>query len=246
MSKEQYILTETIDNKKLNALMNDVRVDPSEENMIELLREAAVSTFIVPLSVLEDGMVSIQGMSNSEGKQFMVVFADTKSYEVKADGAPLYGVTSNFEDLIETCMANASLEGFVINPGLEEVLFGKEMLSMIADMMHGGDDTAKVGEPDHYPEKLHEMLDEFLKVESKVNKVWVRLMRVNKLGTLSWLFIVEGDLGQTEEEKKYVLDTLKNYIKPYLDGLELLCASSTEDFAAPVIEGVKPYIERQN
>lgn len=241
MSKEQYILTETIENKKLNALMNDVRLDPSETNMVDLLREAAVSTFIVPLSISDDGKACIQGMSNSEGKQFMVVFADTKSYEIKCDGAPMYGVTSKFDELIEACMGNASVEGFVINPGFEEVLFGKDMLSMIADMMHGGDDTAKVGEPDHYPPKLHDMLDEFLKVEPKVNKIWVRLMRVNKVGTLSWLFIVEGDLGET---KDYIFDTLKNFIKPYLDGLELMCVSSEEDFAAPVIEGVKPYIER--
>ena len=67
MRKEDYILKETIDNKKLNALLNDVRTDPSEENMVELLREAAVSTFIVPLSLMGEGddvKVGIQGMSN--------------------------------------------------------------------------------------------------------------------------------------------------------------------------------------
>ncbi|MBP5262299.1 MAG: enhanced serine sensitivity protein SseB C-terminal domain-containing protein [Clostridiales bacterium] len=247
MRKEDYILRETIDNKKLNALLNDVRTDPSEENMVELLREAAVSTFIVPLSLMgedDDVKAGIQGMSNPEGKQYMVVFADSKSYGLKCNGEPMYGVTSKFDELIEVCMGNANVEGFVVNPGFEEVLFGKEMLSMIADMMHGGDDTAKVGEPDHYPEKLHEMLSEFLKVEPKVDKIWVRLMRINKGGTLSWLFIIEGSLGDTDDARKYVKDTLKNFIKPYLDGLELLVADTDEEYAKPVIEGVKPYIER--
>ena len=241
MDKEQYILKDEIENKKLNSLLNDVRVDPSDENMIDLLREAAVSTFIVPLSVMDDGKVGIQGMNNSKGQQYMVVFADTKSYKIKCGGAPMYGVTSTFEELVDACMGNAGVEGFVVNPGFEEVIFGKDMLSMIADMMHGGDDTAKVGEPDHYPVKLHEMLTEFLKVEPAVDKIWVRLMRVNKPDVLQWLFIVEGDYA---DKKDYMHDTLRNFIKPYLDGLDLMCASSEEDFAKKVIEGVKPYITR--
>lgn len=241
MDKEQYILKETIENKKLNSLMNDVRIDPSETNMTDLLKEAAVSKFIVPLVIMDDGAISFQAMSNSSGQNFMVVYADTKSYEVRSEGKTLYGVISNFEELIEACLANASVEGFVVNPGLEEVLFGKEMLSMISDMIHGGDDTAKVGEPDHYPAKLREMLEEYLKVEPKVNKIWVRLMRVNKNGTLSWLFILEGDYNETKE---YVHETFSNFIKPYLDGLDLVCASSEDDFAGKVIEGVKPFITR--
>ena len=241
MDKEQYILKETIENKKLNSLMNDVRIDPSETNMTDLLKEAAVSKFIVPLVIMDDGAISFQAMSNSSGQNFMVVYADTKSYEVRSEGKPLYGVISNFEELIEACLANASVEGFVVNPGLEEVLFGKEMLSMISDMIHGGDDTAKVGEPDHYPAKLREMLEEYLKVEPKVNKIWVRLMRVNKNGTLSWLFILEGDYNETKE---YVHETFSSFIKPYLDGLDLVCASSEDDFAGKVIEGVKPFIAR--
>ena len=244
MDKSKYILQETIDNKRLNALMNDVRQDPSEENMVELLKEAAVSTFIVPLSISDDGKACIQGMNNSQGKQYMVVFADTKSYKIKCGGEPMYGVTSKFEELIEVCLGNAAVEGFVINPGFEEVIFGKDMLSMIADTMHGGDDTAKVGEPDQYPAKLHGMLAEFLKVEPSVNKIWVRLMKVNKSGELRWLFIFEGDSEGYAEKKEYVHDTFRNYIRQYLDGLDLMCASSEDEFASKVIEGVDPYITR--
>ena len=241
MDKEQYILKEVVDNKKLNELMNDVRTDPSEENMVTLLKEAAVSTFIVPLIISDDGKVNVQGMNDSKGKNYMVVYADSKSYEVRSNGAPLYGVTSSFEDLIDAVVNTPSMEGFVINPGLEEVLFGRDMLTMISDMMRGGNDTAKVGEPDHYPPKLREMILEFFKVEPSVNKVWVRLMRVGNAGVLTWLFVLDGDLN---EKKDYILDTFKNFIKPYVDGLDLMCASSEEEFAMQVIKGVKPFIER--
>ena len=241
MAKEDFILKETIDNKKLNGLMNDVRIDPSEENMVALLKEAAASRFIVPVVPSDDGKVNFQGMSNSAGKNFMVVYADTKSYEVRSEGAPLYGVISSFEELIDACMANTGLEGFVVNPGLEEVLFGREMLSMISEAMHGSDGTAKVGEPDHYPVKLHEMLGKFLNVEPSVNRIWVRLMRVNNVETPVWLFILEGDYS---EKKEYVHDTFRNFITPYVDGLDMLCASSEDEFAVQVIKGVKPFISR--
>lgn len=242
MADDRFVLTEVIDNKKLNELMNDVRTDPSEENMIALLREAAICRFIVPLSIVNGGQPSLQALSDANGKQYMAIFADTKSYEVKSETRPLTGVISSFEEVLEVCMANPNIEGFVINPGLEEVLFGRQMLSMISDMMHGGDDTAKVGEPDHYPAKLHGMLEEFLKVEPAIDRIWVRLMRVNKEGELRWLFILEGDYS---EKKEYVHDTFSNFIKPYLDGLDLMCASSEDDFVKPVIEGVKPYIGRE-
>ena len=241
MDKEQYILKEVVDNKKLNELMNDVRSDPAEENMVKLLKEAAISTFIVPLTISDDGKVNVQGMNDSKGRNYMVVYADTKSYEVRSDGAPLYGVTARFEDLIDAVVNTPSMEGFVINPGLEEVLFGRDMLTMINDTMRGAGDTAKVGEPDHYPPKLREMIQEFLKVEPSVRKIWVRLMRVGQAGVLSWLFVLEGDMA---EKKEYILDTFKNFIKPYVDGLELMCASAEEEFAMQVIKGVKPFIER--
>ncbi|SCW31726.1 SseB protein C-terminal domain-containing protein [Ruminococcaceae bacterium YRB3002] len=242
MANEQYLLKETLENKKLNGLLNDVRVDPSEENMLALLREAAVSRFIVPLIISDDGKPVIQGMGNSKGQQFMVVFADTKSYEVKADGAPLYGVLTDFTELVGVCSENPNMEGFVINPGLEEVLFGRDMLTMIADMMRGDDDTATVGDPDHYPPKLHDMLDEFLKVEPSVSRIWVRLMRVSKTNAVQWLFILDGDYA---EKKDYIHETFSNFIRPYLDGLDLMCVSSDEEFTADITKGVDPYIERR-
>lgn len=241
MASEEFILKEELDNKKLNELLNDVRVDPSETNMVELLREAAASKFIVPLSFQEDGTPSLQAMSGKEGKSYMVVYADTKSYQVRADGQPLYGVISTFEEVLDTCMASESISGFVINPGLEEVLFGKDMLQMIAQMMTDVGNTAKVGEPDHYPPKLREMIDEYLKIEPAVNKVWVRLMRMTNTNELRWLLIIEGDLG---EQKQYIIDTFSSYIKPYLDGMELLCVSSEEEFAASIVKDAKPFIER--
>jgi hypothetical protein len=137
------------------------------------------------------------------------------------------------------------LSGFVINPGSEEVLFGKDMLKMIgAQMGIGGDGTAKVGEPDKYPPELKEALDGYLLIEPTVSKIWVRLMRENGTDRLVWLVVAEAE-GEGEP-LKYTLENLRKYCLPYLDNMDAMVVSSKEDFAGRVIEGVKPFVTRND
>jgi len=236
---EKFYTDEQIKNDKLANLMASVKDDPSEENMLNLLREAAVSRFIVPVEG-EEGNYSFHAVSDSKGKVHMVVFSDSDIFSAAAKK----GIIAGFEDILEVVTEDKmNLDGFVINPGHEEVLFGKDMLKMIAEQMHAADDTAKVGEPDHYPVRLHDMLEEFAVGEPSFQKVWVRLMRVNATGNLAWLFVVE-DTGD-ENARQYLLDKLKNFIKPYVDGLDLVVVSSEEDFAKTVTSGVAPFFERE-
>ena len=142
---------ERIENEKLVELLGKIREDSSEENMIAVLKEAAVAKFLVPVDGTE-GSYSFHAVSDSKGLKYMVVYCDSDSFEVAFENKkePQNGVIAGFADLIDVVMApKMGLSGFVINPGSEEVLFGKDMLKMIAAQMGiGGDGTAKVGEPD--------------------------------------------------------------------------------------------------
>ncbi len=236
---------ERIENERLVELMGKIREDSSEENMIAVLKEAAVSKFIVPVDGSE-GDYRFHAVSDSKGLKYMVVYSDTDSFEVAFENKkePQNGVLAGFADLIDVVMApKMGLSGFVINPGSEEVLFGHEMLKMIAAQMGiGGDGTAKVGEPDRYPPKLKEALDGYLLIEPTVSEIWVRLMRENGTDRLIWLIVAnaEGD----GEPLKYTLDNLRKYCLPYLDNMDAMVVSSNEDFAKQVIKGVKPFAER--
>ena len=135
---------------------------------------------------------------------------------------------------------NMGLDGFVINPGVENILFGKDMLKMIAQQMDiVGDDTAKVGEPDHYPEQLKGKLEEYLLDAPSVKRIWVRLLKENHTEVLRWMIIIDTELEG--DELKYQTETLRNFVKPYLDGMDALVVSSREDFSQQVIKGVKPF-----
>ena len=238
---------ERIENEKLVDLMGRIREDSSEENMIAVLKEAAISKFIVPVDGSE-GDYRFHAVSDSKGLKYMVVYSDTDSFEVAFENKkePQNGVLAGFADLIDVVMApKMGLSGFVINPGSEEVLFGHEMLKMIAAQMGiGGDGTAKVGEPDRYPPKLKEALDGYLLIEPTVSDIWVRLMRENGTDRLIWLIVVNAE-GEGEP-LKYTLDNLRKYCLPYLDNMDAMVVSSNEDFAKQVIKGVKPFVTRDN
>ena len=233
---------ERIENERLVELLGSIRQDSSEENMIAVLKEAAVSKFLVPVDGSE-GSYSFHAVAGAEGKKYMVVYSDSDSYEVAFEGKPYKqkGVTAGFADILDVVMApNMGLDGFVINPGVENILFGKDMLKMIAQQMDiGGDDTAKVGEPDHYPEQLKGKLEEYLLDAPSVKRIWVRLLKENHTEVLRWMIIIDTELEG--DELKYQTETLRNFVKPYLDGMDALVVSSKEDFSQQVIKGVKPF-----
>ena len=233
---------ERIENAELVELLGKIREDNGEENMIALLKVAAASKFIVPVDG-DEGNYSFHAVSDKNGLKYMVVYSDTDSFEVAFQDKykKQKGVTAGFGDLVEVVMTEKmGLSGFVINPGVEEVLFGKDMVKLIARQMGiGGDGTVKVGEPDKYPPELHEALTDYLKIEPSVSRIWVRLMRENGTDRISWLIIAETDLEG--EQLKYLLDNLRKYCLPYLDNMDAYCASSKEEFAAKVIDGVKSF-----
>ena len=238
---------ERIVNEKLIELMGKIREDSSEDNMIAVLKEAAVSKFIVPVDGGE-GDYRFHAVSDSKGLKYMVVYADSDSFEVAFENKKdkQNGVLAGFADLIDVVMApKMGLSGFVINPGSEEVLFGKDMLKMIAAQMGiGGDGTAKVGEPDRYPPELKKALEGYLLIEPTVSDIWVRLMRENGTDRLIWLIVANAE-GEGEP-LKYTLENLRKYCLPYLDNMDAMVVSSTEDFASKVISGVNPFVSRDN
>lgn len=231
-----------IENTELVEVMGRVRQSGTEENMIELLRQVAGATLLVPVDG-DEGSYSFHAVAGAEGKKYMVVYSDSDSYEVAFEGKPYKqkGVTAGFADILDVVMApNMGLDGFVINPGVENILFGKDMLKMIAQQMDiGGDDTAKVGEPDHYPEQLKDKLEDYLLDAPSVKRIWVRLLKENHTEVLRWMIIIDTELEGNE--LKYQTETLRNFVKPYLDGMDALVVSSKEDFSQQVIKGVKPF-----
>ena len=63
---------ERIENEKLVELLGSIRQDSSEENMIAVLKEAAVAKFLVPVDGT-DGNYSFDDVRDCKGLKYMVV-----------------------------------------------------------------------------------------------------------------------------------------------------------------------------
>ena len=97
---------ERIENAKLVELLGTIRQDSSEENMIAVLKEAAVAKFLVPVDGTE-GDYRFHAVSDSKGLKYMVVYCDSDSFEVAFEDKkePQNGVIAGFADLIDVVMA---------------------------------------------------------------------------------------------------------------------------------------------
>lgn len=233
-----------LENNELRELMANVRSDPSEKNMLDLLKGAAASKFIVPVDGTE-GDYKFHAVSDGKGRTHMVVFSDSESFDKASAGKKQNGILAGFEDILDVVTSDKmNLDGFVVNPGTEEVLFGKDMCDLIQEQLRNADDSVKVGPPDHWPEKLEEEIIGFFKIDSDIDRIWIQLMRRMSDENLNWLIIIES--GLEGEREQYLLDSFRKYIIPYLDGIAPVVVSFREPFAKQVTDKTKPFYERDS
>lgn len=253
MSGIEY-LNHKIDNPKVASAMSKVREDNSPEAMTELLKAAAEAMFIVPISE-NDGNIGFHAVQDKKGRKFLVVYIDSLSYETAQVNAGDYfkAVEAGFGDLTMTVLApNVNLDGFILNPGNGEVIFGKEMLQMIYEQM-GGDEAnkddgmlnIKVGTPDHYPVNLKNMMNEYAKDDDRIEAVYVKLTEDNDTKELRWLLVIKSSLEEGDT-RKYLYETYGRFLRSSLDGMGVMAIDVSEDFIQPYIKDEKPFWSRDN
>lgn len=241
---EDIFIHETIRNPKLLELLKRVKKEGTPEIMLEVLKEASVSKLIVPVTESDRG-VSFNAVTDSKKRRFIVAFSDTDSFDINKSYDDQKAVTSSFEDLMEVVLTPSFyLDGMILNPGSEDVLFGKDLISMISDQMGKNDDVdVKVGDPDHYPDKFYPMMKEFLIDEPRVNKIYVRLFHKLSDDVTSWMFILDinsDDAGA----RNYICETFNRFISPYTDGLSSITIDINEEYARDAVSDVKPFVQR--
>lgn len=236
-----------IRNYELLKLMHDMRQERTTEKMLEVLKLAAASPFIVPVDVKPDGGFSFHAVGDNKGRRFIVAYSDTGSFMTSEKSEDPKGVKSSFEDLMEVVTAKGlRLDGVIINPGASEVIFGKELIESIKGQMAPQEEEPTldmhVATPSEYPPKLKEMIAEFCRDEDRISKVFVRLLVTPDGNTMRWLLGVKT--SSQGEERQYLLDTFKRFITPYLQNIEPIVSSTDEDFVKQAVKDADPFYER--
>ena len=246
--EQDLFITEEIRNDELLKLMHEMRKERTSEKMLEVLKLAAASAFIVPVDASPDGRFSFHAVGDNKGRRFIVAYADTGSFMTSEKSEDPKGVKASFEDLMDVVTQESlRLDGVIINPGAAEVIFGKELIESIKGQMApaGGEENTldmQVATPAEYPSRLKEMIEQFAKDEARISKVWVKLLVTPDGNTMRWLLGVEAQAQG--DELNYLLDTFKRFITPYLNNIEPVVASSDEDFVQQAVKDAEPFYAR--
>ena len=246
--EQDLFITEEIRNDELLKLMHEMRQERTSEKMLEVLKLAAASAFIVPVDASPDGRFSFHAVGDNKGRRFIVAYADTGSFMTSEKSEAPKGVKASFEDLMDVVLQESlRLDGVIINPGAAEVIFGKELIESIKGQMAPSEEEQptldmQVATPAEYPAKLKEMIEQFAADEPRMSKVWVKLLVTPDGSTMRWLLGVEA--ACEGEELNYLLDTFKRFVTPYLNNIEPVVASSGEDFVQQAVKDAEPYYAR--
>ena len=237
-----------IKNPELLAAMKLVRKENTEENMLKVLSEAVKAKFILPVDDAEEGKMRFHAVQGDEGRIYQIVYADSMSFNMAFLNKKQSGVVAGFMDLADLVLNdNSKINGFIVNPGKEEVLFREDMLTtiiedlkkegIIKDIPSKAENTSsiKVGDPVRYPEGMGNAAIEFGAQREQIFRIFIQLMQREGKEKPEWLFIVDH-VGRNDE----VFKELGEAMGPFLDGLDIVMIDMGDPLSEKVIKGKVP------
>ena len=241
-----------IKNPELIEAMNKVRKDNSEENMLEVLTHAVKARFILPVDGDVKEKMRFHAVSGDNGNIYQVIYADTLSFNLAFGDKKQNGIVAGFMDMVDLVLGeNSKIDGFVINPGTQELVFKKEMLKAIAEQLKADNievkraaemeetksqgSSIKVGDPQKMPDGLGNAVIDCCANREDIFRVFIQLMQREGKDMPEWLFIVDHN-GRNDELFKVIGEAAG----PFTDGLQMVFIDMGDPIADKVIEGKVP------
>lgn len=245
-----------IKNPELIMAMKLLRETNNEENMLKVLTAILNAKLILPVNGEIKDKMQFHAVAGNDGKIYQVVYADTYSFNEAFGAANQNGLVATFMDLADLVINEKSkVNGFVLNPGKEEVIFGQEMIQAVVTQLvaegvvpanNGGAEgnatkstsslsNVKVGDPEALPEGLGNATIELGSSFEEVFKITIQLMQYEGEDKPKWLFIVDHN-GDSEE----IFGYLSKAVGPYLAGLDIVMVDGDSTFGKQAATGKIP------
>lgn len=246
-----------ITNPELILAMALLKKEPTEENMLKVLTAAVSAKFILPVDGQISEKVRFHAVTASDGKIYQVVYADTLSFNEAFGAAAQNGIVASFMDLADLVVNQQSkVNGFVLNPGKEEIVMGNDMISAVVTQLvsegvvpsnssDSSDSTApsttsstsnvSVGDPEYLPEGLGNATIELGSSFEEIYKITIQLMQYEGEDKPKWLFVVDHN-GDSEE----IFGYLGKAVGPYLEGLDIVMVDGDTPFGKQAANGKIP------
>lgn len=227
-----------IKNSELLALQAKIGPQATTDDMLNLLEEAQKARFIIPVS--GEDKVSFHAMTDSRGKLMLVVYGSTETYYKACPAPARKAFEAGFEDLLSICLApQVKVEGFILDPGEKQVIFGNDMLAKIQEAMPERD-TWNLGNPSHMPKGMPEIIVGFGQTSHDVKSIYVKMLqKPDGKSKPKWLFIIDHN-----GDRESIFNRFKRLIEPALDGLEAEVIDMTDAVAEPAVKDTFPIFSK--
>jgi len=182
--------------------------------------------------------VDLIAIKNKKNHSYLPVFTDWKQVE-KWKAKDVNFVFFDWRDYINFLEKNEKILGIVMNPFDQNVIFSVEEIKKNADVLESfrQGESVKVGIPEKYPEKMVNILKNFLVTQKNVNAVYLLLMIRDMNKDSSYLLVIDAE---EENEAQYDLIAEKGF--PHLNcGERLDFVSINSEFGKSVVKSYEPF-----
>lgn len=250
-------------NLALQQAIDTLQAEDTTENRKKMLGVAAVSRYLVPVTLTPppprdekgrpiaqpDTQMAIQLLTNKEGKKYFMGFTSPQrlaQWPQHKNGDIILTPFDQFAKLLAD--PNCPAEGLVIDPFTKNVTIPKSLVLSLQkgkeqlNQMRAISKNARIvfEDPTKWPDELVNALTAVCKKSSEVNAAFLRMMYVN--GKKNYLLVL--DLKEGDEGRKQVLENLKEAAKPHLGSLAMGVSLITTDLGKKGAKGAKPFYKK--
>lgn len=199
-----------IENPELVSSMKELKnnyTQATERNFFKKLLEAKFLAPVIidpaPVSKNEkttlnkNTSISFIEIIDNEGSNFFPAFTDWEELRKWNQGEDLQTLIFTFKDYKEVILEREdekSINGFVLNPLGQNVIFGKEQIQIVNNnaVQIDQDESVQIGVPKNYPTEMIEAVKSYLPKLSSVKSAYLMLMIRGK-DDKSYLLVIDTD-----------------------------------------------------
>lgn len=259
-------------NEKLREAMLAVNKNENSETQSKLIEEALKAKFFAPVDIIDadgkllrgngqmqipkDSKFNFKLIQNAEGEQYFALFTDIQEFTKWSKTENINTIVVVFPQMANLVLKRPDvLNGFVINPMTENIIFKKDALTAIVKIIN--ETAAKMkaereaeghkmappmfGKPDNIPDSVLESLKKTLVKRPEVNEAYFCMMKENE--TEYYLFTL--DISAEAAQAKKIADSFVGTARLFLTKYPIIALPQQSPYGGAAKQLGEPFYKKQ-
>lgn len=226
-------------NEELIKAMEAIKASETPETQKQLIERVLQAKFFAPVSVLDANGDPLQGngkievpkdakfnfklLQNTDGENFFGVFTDIAEFQKWNKEPRINTIVVVFPQIAQLVMQkDHDVQGFVINPMTQNIIFNREIITNILDAMKKVNEqkeaqTVKLmfGKADKVPEAVIEAIKKKLKKTPEVKEAYFCMMRQGDRDHYMFALDIDADNETCRDIGNSVCNAAKMFLTKY-------------------------------